>query len=301
MSDILQTSFPPRFSPVTPSYPHHHHQDQETRERGRQPLYVSPLVNPTMGQLADPAISRGQLDPSLTRAQFPPPAAPDHHWAWSRDLDRPIPSQHHQQTMSLQHHQQKRTVSHDIEHMSHHQQNRHVSLQHQQTRHVSPHQQQTRHVSPYHQQAPRGQQTSVIKTRYVDSDIRHVDSDERNVSSHMANRDMRHGCNSESFGLESKNQRSVDHSQPIGGQYSGEIKQEAASSSCSSDEDHIPKTIESTNQRSLNHSRPMRGQYPDHVISLNQSEDRSIELANGIPQTVTSHQNHRGRDSKLNR
>ena len=117
----------------------------------------------------------------------------------------------------------------------------------------------------------------------------------------MANRDMRHGCNSESFGLESKNQRSVDHSQPIGGQYSGEIKQEAASSSCSSDEDHIPKTIESTNQRSLNHSRPMRGQYPDHVISLNQSEDRSLELANEIPQTVTSHQNHRGRDSKLNR
>ena len=85
------------------------------------------------------------------------------------------------------------------------------------------------HVRPpasrYHQQPLRGQQTSVIRNRFVNSDPReHVYSD----MAHVANRDSRHVYDGENYGAD--------------------IKQEAASSSCSSDDDqqHIPQTVTSS-------------------------------------------------------
>ena len=76
-------------------------------------------------------------------------------------------------------------------------------------------------VSRYHQQPPRGQQTSVIRNRFVNSNPGHVNSD----MAHVANRDTRHVYDAENYGAG--------------------IKQEAASSSCSSDDDqqHIPQTV----------------------------------------------------------
>jgi len=79
-------------------------------------------------------------------------------------------------------------------------------------------------VSRYHQQPPRGQQTSVIRNRFVNSDHSvHVNSE---PPGHVANRDTRH--------VYEEN-------------YGPDIKQEAAGSSCSSDDDQqlIPRTVTS--------------------------------------------------------
>ena len=87
-------------------------------------------------------------------------------------------------------------------------------------------------VSRYHQQPPRGQQTSVIRNRFVNSDHSvHVNSE----PGHVANRDSRHVYEAEN--------------------YRADIKQEAASSSCSSDDDQqlIPQTVTSSHLQ-MNHS-----------------------------------------------
>ena len=134
----------------------------------------------------DPAVTRGHLDQAAhIRGQFHPQLAPD-QWGWPRD-QRP------RDIMTGGH------VTRDMGH-------------------VRP------PASRYHPQPLRGQQTSVIRNRFVNREPAHMYSD----MTHVANRDLRHVYDGENYGPD--------------------IKQEAASSSCSSDDDqqHIPQTVTSS-------------------------------------------------------
>ena len=143
----------------------------------------------------DPAVTRGHLDQAAhIRGQFHPQLAPD-QWGWPRNINT---AGH--VTRDMGH------VTRDMGHLT------------RDMGHVrAP-------ASRYHQQPPRGQQTSVIRNRFVNSDPAHVYSD----MAHVANRDSRHVYDGENYGAD--------------------IKQEAASSSCSSDDDqqHIPQTVTSS-------------------------------------------------------
>ena len=169
-------------------------------------------------------------DPALARGQYHPQLGPG-QWGWPRDQrSRDIITGGH--------------VTRDMGH-------------------VRP------PASRYHQQPPRGQQTSVIRNRFVNSDPGHVTSD----TGHVANRDTRHVYDVENYG-------------------SG-IKQEAASSSCSSDDDqqHIPQTV--TNS-------------PLSLVHAERQSTKVLFSTNEIPQNPSDKYfylgvGHRARDEDLKR